>query len=275
MMRHVLTLSVLARHSFAASHLAWSWNSGETSVEASPAVLTVNGTSTLYIATYGGSVTALDASNGKRAGPRFYEGEMIRCTPAIHVFTPEQAAFFFVAGDGKFYSVDCATGKLIWVYASGEQPGQYQASSPAVHDFGNGTVLVMVGSVDGHLRALNAATGAVVWALSTGGPIYSSPQTFVNQSANGDCVVVVGSDDGAVYAADALSGALLWRFTTGAMVRGSFNFSSAGGNATVYFGSNDFNVYAVDVATGAQRWSFASAGYVTSTPQVVHAGAHG
>jgi len=113
------------------------------------------------------------------------------------------------------------------------------------------------------------------WYFTTGGPIYSSPQLFVNQSANGDCVVVVGSDDGAVYAADALSGALLWRFTTGAMVRGSFNFSSAGGNATVYFGSNDFNVYAVDVATGAQRWSFATAGYVTSTPQVVYADAHG
>jgi outer membrane protein assembly factor BamB len=229
--------------------------------------LAANGSSTLFIATYDGAVTALHASDGKVAGPRFYEGEMIRSTPAVFEFSPALAAYFFVAGDGKLYSVDCGTGKLLWANAYGN-PGDYQASSPAVYDFGNGTVLVFVGSIDGTLHAVDANSGAFVWVLQTGGPIYSSPK--VRSLPDGSIAIVVGSDDGNVYAANALSGAALWQFKTADMMRGSFNFTSVTGNSnvTVFFGSNDFTVYALDLATGDLRWSFATAGYVTSTPQV-------
>lgn len=245
-------------------HLAWSWDSG-TSVEASPALITNNGSSTVLIADYGGAVTGLIGSSGKRTGLRFYEGEMIRSTPAVFTFPSALTAFFFVAGDGKLYSVDAGSGKLLWSVASGVT-GAYQASSPAVHDFGNGAVYVYVGSVKNSLYAFDANNGTAVWALPTGGPIYSSPK--VRSLSNGSVAVVVGSDDGVVYTADALTGSLWWQFQTAAMMRGSFNFTDTANGTTVFFGSNDNNVYARDLATGAPRWSFATGGYVTSTPQV-------
>jgi outer membrane protein assembly factor BamB len=252
------------------SRLLWSHDTGS-SVEASPApLLNADGSTTLFVADYGGTVVGLAAADGSPRGlPRFYEGEMIRCTPATFRFNASLAALFFGAGDGKLYAVDAGSGHLLWAFASGEQPQQYQASSPVVHDAGGGDVRVFAGSVDGHLRALDALTGALLWAAPAGGAVYASPQ--VRPLANGTVAVVIGSDDGSVRAFAAADGAPLWDFQTNDMVRGSFGFAplpGGGGREAVVFGSNDDAVYAVSVDTGALVWQFATGGDVTATPTV-------
>lgn len=190
---------------------------------------------------------------------------MIRSTPVVHKSRAGGCALYFMAGDAKLYALDCATAAVLWAFATGEKPDEFQSSSPCVYDSGSGgDALVYVGSVDGHVRAVNAAAGTLAWAFATAGPIYSSPAVTV--LPNGTAVVLCGSDDGAVYALSAATGALLWSFQTGDFVRGSFAFATIGGAAAVLFGSNDFTAYALDAVSGAVLWRFKTGGAVYATP---------
>ena len=86
---------------------AWVWTGGsDASVEASPAVLVnANGTSTIYAATYGGSVVAMRGADGSTNGlPSFYEGEMIRSTPAFFSLSSTSTYMTFIAGDALLYA---------------------------------------------------------------------------------------------------------------------------------------------------------------------------
>ena len=146
-------------------------------------------------------------------------GQGVESSPAVvngHVYIG--------SGDGKVYSLNAATGAVMWE----TQTGGAVSSSPAVT-----SGVVYVGSGDGKVYALDPATGAVMWETQTGGAVSSSPAV-----ANG--VVYVGSGDGNLYALDAATGAVEWKGATGGII----DSSPAVASGFVYIGSADDNVYA-------------------------------
>jgi uncharacterized repeat protein (TIGR01451 family) len=250
------------------------------SMQPSPAV--VNGV--VYVGSYGGNVSALNASTGARLWTYTTLDDVIS-SPAV-----ANGVVYIPSTDGNVYALNAGTGALLWSYNI--RPSGF--SSPAV---ANG--VVYVGSDDGNVYALNASTGAKLWSYATGQSVDSSPAV-----ANG--VVYIGSGDGTVYALNATTGAKLWSYSTGSSVESSpavangvvyvvsdalyaLNASTgaklwsyaAGGssspavaNGVVYVGGGDGNFYALNASTGAKLWSYATGiaaelGPVVSSPAVV------
>ena len=133
---------------------------------------------TLFTTDFAGSVVGIAAATGAITGPSFYEGEMIRATPAVYQPSGTECTFYFEAGDGVFYAIDAFTGKQVWnSTASHEKPGVFQSSSAALYDNGAGAVTVYFGTVEhrfGRLLALDAKTGQLLWNYTVGSYIYAA-----------------------------------------------------------------------------------------------------
>ena len=187
-------------------------------IYSSPAV--VNGI--VYAGSLGGSVYALDATNGAHRW-RYLTGGPITASPAV-----VNGILYIDSADNNVYALNALTGALVWKQAVPFDV--YDQSSPAV---ANG--VVYVGSHDGNVYALDAVTGTVKWKYLTGGYVRSSPAV-----ANG--VVYIGSSYGSLYALDASTGAVLWSYTLGG---GLPVFSSPTVvNGVVYLAAADGYVYA-------------------------------
>ncbi len=103
------------------------------------------------------------------------------------------------------------------------------ASSPIID--GN---TIYLGS-NTRLIAVDANTKSILWVFNTGGNVQSSP-------ALSGSVLYVGSDDGNLYAVDASTGKELWEYATG----DSITSSPAVVDGVVYVGSHDGNLYAIE-----------------------------
>lgn len=163
-------------------------------------------------------------------------------------------ALVFGSGDSNLYSVDAATGKERWRFATG---GPVDGSAAYVAPRG-GRPLVAVTSRDGFLHAVDAANGHQRWKLALGDELpFRWGWDFIlsTPAVDGDRLFV-GSGNGDVLAVEAASGKVLWRHATAGRVRSS----PTAANGVVYVGSFDGHLYALDAATGAERWKFAAEG---------------
>jgi len=119
----------------------WSYTAGGTVTYSSPAI--VNGV--VYFGSDGGSVYALNASNGALLWSYANSGA-VQSSPAV-----AHGVVYIGSDDNNLYALNASTGTSLWIYPTG---GSVE-SSPAV---ANG--VVYVGSDDGNVYAFGLTGGA-------------------------------------------------------------------------------------------------------------------
>jgi outer membrane protein assembly factor BamB len=164
--------------------------------------------------------------------------------------------------DDSVYSVNVATGQMIWRFQTSTQTeqdvgGAPVISAPGVNGFADGAVYVE--GKDGVVYALDLTTGTVLWTFTVG-----SPGLNVASGALAGNTLVIGSDNGA-YGLNATTGAKLWHTLSGTVVI-SPAISGASGSQVAFAGGIRGNLVALSVATGATLWTApgTSAGYYAS-----------
>ena len=222
----------------------WTWH-GRALLEFPPAV----GYGRVYITNFAGTLSALDASNGKRIW-RYRSGRCGWASPALATHVVYET--FIASGecgsrvrDGEVMAFDARDGAVRWRRAIGPTE-----SSPLVVE---GTVYV--GDWDGRVWALDAATGRTRWKAQLHGAIKGS-------LARSGERLFIGTYGGDVVALSARSGRVLWQ--SGG--HGSIYSSPAVGYGRVYIGSLDGGVYAFGAATGDLLWAHATGGYIYASP---------
>lgn len=196
---------------------------------------------------------------------------------------------FIGSGDGNFYSVDAASGKIIWKIPTGGRVESTACIFKNVayigNDLGsfyainlkNGSILwkkslgeyvrssafcdgknVYVGSINptrksGMLWALASETGAVTWKKMMG-PVFSSPAVDHDD-------VVVGSDDEMLYCFSA-SGTEKWRITLSGKIRST----PALGRDSLYIGGFGGTFYKIKRTSGEIIWQNPDSGSMYSSP---------
>jgi outer membrane protein assembly factor BamB len=221
-----------------------------------PPAIGVDGT--VYVASDGGSVYALDGATGMQkwafptsgqafASPILGDGTIYVeyvGMPCGQVGTPPPPTL---------YALDAATGAQKWAAEIGGRPTVLLGP--------NGTVYV---SFYGSVYALDAAAGNLQWSFPSTAPPLSQ--------ASADCragAIAVGAD-GTIYqlgdssrapdvevdALDGATGKLSWSFATNYFL----DSLAIGGGGTLFAatGSNLFPgiVLAIDSATGSEKWTF-------------------
>ncbi len=164
--------------------------------------------------------------------------------------------------DDAVYSVNVATGQMIWRHRTANQPeqdvgGAPVISAPGVNGFADGVVYAE--GKDGVVYALDLTTGATVWTFTVG-----SPGLSASGGALAGDTLVIGSVNG-VYGLNATTGKMLWHMLSGIVVA-SPAISGPAGHKVAFVGGIRGNLFGLSVATGAKLWTSpgTSAGYYAS-----------
>lgn len=278
-------------------NLQWQSNLGQ-AINASPASVydATLGKQLVYVAAKGGTVAAVDASNGERVWSYRATAD-VNSSPAVF-----RGVLYVGSSDHKVYALNATTGARLCSFDTG---GVINASPVAVDTAGGVVVYVgdngIGGSNDGgHMWAINgvdpnaAGDCTLRWSFEDfGDPPGSHPNAGVwsppayTTDRNGRGLVVVGSSspDNAAYAFDALTGQVAWRFQT----QFFFPDGDVGAGPTISPpGVNGFAdgvayvipktgiLYALNLTTGAKLWEYSirddapvSNGPTRSTPSLV------
>lgn len=150
----------------------------------------------------------------------------IRMDGSLGPMLPVEGAIHAVCSDGNVYTLDAATGKVVW---KRPVPGGAQGRLVRV---GN---LVFVAARDGKLHWLDASSGGAIgfYEVQGGHP--------TGLAASGT-LVFFGGDNESFYALDAAQGELRWRLKCKRKVRGP----AVGGGKNIYFASED-SLYSVEL----------------------------
>ena len=241
----------------------------------------------VYDVTYGGVVTAYDASTGAQVWRRT-AGPNVDATPAVYSNT-----LYFGDNEGTLEALNAATGAVqctftLPVSPPATKPGRI-IGSPVVGIVDGTGPTVFFGDA-GLASATEAQNSGHMWAVSGVGNTsggckerwaYNNwPDKGTNgsmtgvwdgaglaQESNGTWAVVFGTSnpDNAVYALNAASGARLWRFHTvqngdDEDVGAGPTISAPGVNGftdgVVYIDGKDGVEYALDLVNGHKIWSF-------------------
>jgi outer membrane protein assembly factor BamB len=246
----------------------------------------------VYITSFAGRLSALDAATGKTVW-RYRSGRCGWASPALadhlvyETFIGNEECGSH-AGDGEVATFDARDGTRRWLRRIGPTE-----SSPLV---ARGTVYVgdwdgrvwaldartgrtrwvsqlhgaikgslalsgqrlFIGTYGGDVVALAVRTGRVLWKSGGHGSIYSSPAVAYGR-------VYIGSLDGGVYAFGASTGHLLWAHATG----GYIYASPAIWRHRVLVGSYNHRFYAFDAGTGDIRWQFDAGGTISGSASVI------
>lgn len=159
---------------------------------------------------------------------------------------------FIGSGNGDFYSIDSATGKIVWKLPLGARI----ESTACLHKN-----FAYVGSDLGSLFAINIRNGSLAWKKNLGEYVRSSPYCD-------GTYVYVGSINpekktGMLWALQPQNGATVWKKSLGPV------FSSPlVDNDEIFIGSDDEAFYCFDTS-GALKWQTALAGKIRCTPALV------
>jgi len=157
----------------------WTYATGG-EISASPAVATINGVSTVFIGSWNGVFSAINAVTGQLIWSFTVDFLTNRCNAAQNWCRIGSSAavdtannlVFFGSYNSFLYALNATTGKLVWKQSVGRSVAGYEVwSSPAVY---NGMVYVGVSShgddpctPGGQVNAYNELTGALSWSFNT------------------------------------------------------------------------------------------------------------
>lgn len=115
---------------------------------------------------------------------------------------------YFGDYDGTVYSVNLATGRIIWKTIAGPEPGSIM-SIPAISPG-----RVITGSENKYVYCFSADRGGILWRYRTNGRVTGSAVVTPSK-------VLFGSTDGNIYILNLGDGRKIWNFDTGAPVSSS------------------------------------------------------
>jgi outer membrane protein assembly factor BamB len=164
--------------------------------------------------------------------------------------------------DDAVYSVNVATGQMIWRHQTSTQPeqdvgGAPVISAPGVNGFAGGVVYIE--GKTNVVYALDLTTGATLWTFTAGTPgLTASAGALVGNT------LVIGSING-VYGLNATTGKQIWHALSGIIVAAP-SVSGPAGHKVAFIGGTKGNLFGLSVATGATLWTSpgTSAGYYAS-----------
>jgi len=168
--------------------------------------------------------------------------------------TVNDGRLYFGTADGRLFSVDAASGTLIW--QSGCQGASF-VSAPLVYDQGSGKS-VAIGSASGAVYSFSVFTGLRRWTASAKGAVVSTP-------CAGSGKVFFGAWDNTLYAVDDATGTISWTRQLGRQIYYSPYhspvFQAGKVFATIPYDSipGASYLYALDAATGETVWTYSSA----------------
>ncbi len=201
---------------------------------------------TIYAAEKTGSVSALDAANGKVLWRR-HGGDVMGMA-----VDPNHHMLFLTSPEGSVTALDATTGKLDWQYAIG-----YASWLTKPYLVGS-LVITATQQVPGTparnsvIVALDARLGALLWRVSLPGAISGDLDIHtdwlyasVNTATGG------AGDGGAVYALRTMDGAQVWHAASPAtLVAGPVS-----DQAQVYAPTTFGSVFALRASDGALQWN--------------------
>ncbi len=193
----------------------------------SPAMDTSN---VLFIATLGGTVYALNASDGTVKWT-YESGDIITGSPSID---EDNGSVIIASGEGNVYALNKDNGAKKWT----RQIRSEISSTPAI-DTATDANALYIGAFDGNLYALDRKTGAIQWKYKTNDSIFAS--AAIDKDGN----VYLGSEDGNMYSVDK-NGTLRWKYLTEDEINSS---PSIGADGVLFVGSADGNLYAIGSVT--------------------------
>ena len=224
---------------------------------------------TLYAATLGGSVLAMDVIRGTRrweakvSGTVYggvtvsgefllvpsgadivvldrADGRLVRTLPVGGQLDTAPAAWgggvFVGSDDGQVRAFDLATGTAVW---AAETDGSFDAA-PLVREG-----IVYAATMTGTVWALESATGAVRWKTNV-----SSRAISVSPALSFDGLLYVGADDGFLHVVAAGTGNLIRSRRVSAT---PLRCAPACGGHTIFAGADDGNLYSLDAEYNVQR----------------------
>ena len=270
-----------------APRLRWAFDIGE-GVEATAAISGAR----VFVASVDGKVCALDLlatdKKGKKVWQQKAEGG-VRSSPGV-----KDGKVFFGDDFGFVYSLDSATGKILWKYET--EGGAEIISSVNFHKG-----FLLVGSYDGNLYCLERSSGKLAWKAETGAPVHCSPaisqgKTFVagcdgllrvidvnegkevsqlelgENTAASPAVqgnqLYVGTYGSQVKAVDWKAGKILWTYEH-PVRRFPYYASAALSDTLVVIGGRDKFIHGLDRKSGKAVWTFTTRARVESSPVIV------
>ncbi|CAH1277203.1 AKR1B10 [Branchiostoma lanceolatum] len=123
----------------------------------------INRDGTLFLATVGGSVMAVDIRRGKLQWEKMLGGE-IMSSPVLD----NDGYLYIGSGDGHLLKLKQKDGSVVWKFPAGEEVW----SSPRLDKHGR----VYIGSISGPVFCVDRETGRAVWSYETEGPVVATPQ---------------------------------------------------------------------------------------------------
>jgi outer membrane protein assembly factor BamB len=200
---------------------------------------------TLYVATLGGQLVALDRADGSRRWA-VNLGDRAYATPLV----PDDGTIYVGSDAKKMMAFSPAGQPLFRVDVEGEaDTGAVIAS--------NGNIVFAAGN---HVYAMRRR-GDLAWRFSAKGKVFTSP------AVRDDGLIVFGSQDHKVYALDA-AGKLAWSADLGADVDGAPAIADDG---AIYVGTDAAEVVRLD-GEGRVVWRTNVRGFVRGTLSIARNG---
>jgi len=176
--------------------------------------------------------------------------------------------------DDAEYALDANTGKLVWSFAPGYPPGDYDVgaaatvSPPGYNGFAHGVLYFP--TKYGIFYALDLTTGKLIWQYNFDQPLGLTLGGRSTASLDG-ANLVYGMTDG-VEALNAKTGALLWHYTDPAQfeVVSSPAIVGAPGNKAVVVGDLTGVVHVLRLRDGADLYDYQTLNTLTSSPAIVN-----
>lgn len=157
----------------------------------------------------------------------------------------EEGVVYFQTGNNTVYALDAATGKQLWLYSRPDS-SSLSIRGGSKPAFRNGTLYV--GFSDGAVVALLAKTGTIKWEKQL-----SRNKKFRDLDTDplieNDYLYLLGYDD-AIYCLRAATGDQVWKSD-----RGGYGALLLVGDS-LYFATSTNEFAAVNKATGQKLWSF-------------------
>lgn len=248
------------------------------------------GKTVVYTVTFGGVVSAFDATTGKLVWTRSV-GATVEGAPAFY-----RGNVYVGDLSGRLHALDAATGAVrctftLPVRAPATTPGQI-ISAPVVGNVDGTGTTVFIGDAGFHVTGTpdDSKNGGHFWAITGVGNtaggcrkkwvynnwpnkgsngtetgVWDEPALAQNSHHGWEVVFGTSNPDNSVYALNAVNGARLWRYHT--LQLGSDEDVGAGptigapgangfADGVVYIDGKDGQEYAFDLLTGQKIWQF-------------------
>jgi outer membrane protein assembly factor BamB len=191
----------------------------------------------IFVAAYGGTVTALRAGRGRviwrsgTSGRSFGRAGNFYGTPAVAF-----GRLYATNTDGRVYSFGASNGRLAWSHTI----GGYVYAAPAVADVDGLPPAVFTGSYSGRFVALDARSGRQLWSHSGPSKISGAPSVI------GRTVYYSSLAARRTYALSARSGRVIW-----SLGKGAFNPAISDGKRVYITGYS--TIYAFESRDAAKK----------------------